>query len=137
MHTNRLVSLSLIALLMVAHASPAWGLTRFPNGQCQLEGYLVKALNQPSWYFVINTGSDAETRFKLMNGPQIPSLNPNGQFVRVILTIPAPTESLYGEATLLKVDQILNPYRAPAEYHSTEAALKACGGRTRDANAGK
>ena len=106
--------------------SAVFALTRFPKGTCSLEGLLVKAINEPDWYFIVNPSTNSETRFKLTSFSAAPSISEKGQFVEATIDIPEETFSLYGKAELKKIDKFINPYVDVKHYGLAAEVRKAC-----------
>ena len=84
----------------------SFAITRFPSGSCNLEGLLIKATNEPYWYFIINSKTNSETRFRLKPFLVTDQITEQGQFVEATINIPNETFSLYGEAYLKKNSKI-------------------------------
>jgi hypothetical protein len=116
----------LFLILVLAFPSASFALTRFPKGTCTLEGLLVKAMNEPSWYFIVNPKTNSETRFKLRSFVPANTINEKGQYVEATIDIPTETFSLYGEAELKNVEKFLNPYTDVKQYSLLSEVRKAC-----------
>lgn len=110
----------LYILILLVSPVTCYALTRFPRGTCNLEGFLVKAINEPNWYFIVNPRTNSETRFRLRSIPTLNTLSERGQFIEAIIDIPVETFSLYGEADLKQVKKFLNPYIDSKQYGISE-----------------
>ena len=116
--------LFLIMLFLIPAQS--YALTRFPKGTCSLEGLLIKATNEPNWYFIVNSGTNSETRFRIKTLSASTEVSEKGQFIKATIDIPAETFSLYGVADFKKIDEFLNPYNEVKHYDLAANVQKAC-----------
>jgi len=112
----------LLALLI---AAPAGALPRVPKGRCSLEGYLAKATNEENWYFILNLGTNAETRVQLAPRPEFSKLDPRGQFLRAKLSFATEARSYYIKGDFDSVEALMSPYEKPRTY-STDDLVDAC-----------
>ena len=118
------MSIKYFAVLLLFVHFNAMALVEIPKGECQLEGLLIQAQNK-DWYFIINHSSNSETRLRLSE-VKSKDMDPQGQFVEAQLKFKQPVFSLYGEASLVKVVQGINPFQEPKVYHTNSEVKKAC-----------
>ena len=100
--------------------------TRFPQGECRLQGLLVKEPEKSDWYFVVNHTTQSETRFRLKEAPRDQKVLSEGQFVEATLEIAKDTVDLYGEASLQKVEKFLPPTEEAKNYVQSREVHRAC-----------
>ncbi len=86
----------------------------------------MKATNEVNWYFIVNSGTNSETRFRLKNFLPTGQVSEKGQFVEAVVSIPHETFSLYGEAELKKIERFINPYKDPKTYDLESEVRRSC-----------
>jgi hypothetical protein len=110
-------------LILLVHFK-AMALVELPKGECQLEGLILQSQTK-DWYFILNHGSNSETRLRITEG-DTKKLEPQGQFVDARLKFKQTVFSFYGEASLVKVTKGINPFHDPKVYHTNSDVRKAC-----------